>query len=295
MGSAETSGLRRKFHGIFSWLFSARSGIAEVLIDLSKAMYSVQPITRVLRLTALAATLCAQSPAQAEDKPEEVRFQAKQDISADTPIEPFRLAEAPEKVTGMVEVSLGWLTLPGAQVCGPESCKSGDTTPVVEIWNLIHLDWGLAFGAGVSLGLIPTANTPQTGVGLERENSRSYLTFEGVARYYPAWAAPIDLWLGTGLGLALVNDRFASEKNSSSQIRIGTPGFTLRSEALSYFAGGGLSYALDRRWHIGTSARVGRFELPNTPERSPLGDEATIVGPTVFAVATLNVSVHAEL
>lgn len=263
-------------------------------------MYSPQTIKRQQRAPALvllaAGVLSSASSARAEEKEVAVQFSAEEEIVAENePASRFHLAQAPEKITGMVEVGLGWLTLPRALVCGAESCKRGDTTPVVEIWNLIHLDWGLAFGAGASLGLIPTANTPQMADGLTRENSRSYLSLEGVARYYPELAAPLDLWVGAGLGLALVSDRFASDENTSTQSRIGTPGFTLRSEALSYFGGGGLSYDIDKRWFVGASARVGRYEFPETPERSPLGDEATIVGPTLFAVGTVSVSVHAEL
>lgn len=208
---------------------------------------------------------------------------------------PSPIFESPKKVTGQFEVGFGWLALPTAQVCSAESCSQGDTTPLIEIWNLVHFDSGFAVGAGVTLGLAPTSTMPQEDDGVDREHTRSYMTFEAIGRYYPRIFADWDVWIGPGLGLAVVTDRFISNENESSQIRIESPGFTLRSEALSLFLAGGVSYSLSKRWHIGGGARAGRFGLPQTPARSPLGDEASIVGPTFYVFAGLNISIHAEL
>ncbi len=130
---------------------------------------------------------------------------------------------------------------------------------------------------------------------VQRDHTRSYMTFEAIGRYYPLAQMDFDVWIGPGIGLALVTDRFVSEEGRSSQIRIGSPGFALRSEALSYFLAGGLSYSLSKLWHVGGGVRAGRFLLPTTPAQSPLGDEASIVGPTFYFFGGLNIAVHAEL
>lgn len=206
-----------------------------------------------------------------------------------------KFLDSPKKVTGQFEVGLGWLILPSAEVCETDSCAQGDSTPLIEIWNLLHFDSGLAVGAGVTLGLSPTTTFAEEEDGVQRDHSRSYMTFEAVGRYYPLAQMDFDVWFGPGIGLAIITDRFVSDEGRSSQIRIGSPGFALRSEALSYFLAGGISYALSKRWHLGGAIRAGGFQLPSTPAQSPLGDEASLTGPTFYVFGGLSIAVQADL
>jgi hypothetical protein len=62
--------------------------------------------------------------------------------------------------TGIAEVGVGWLTLPGASVCSSGNCKKGDTSFELDAWELFRANRRFAFGAGFLLGLIPTTDAP---------------------------------------------------------------------------------------------------------------------------------------
>ena len=203
---------------------------------------------------------------------------------------------APQKIIGIAEVGLGWLTFPSATLCGSNGCSDGDTSPLVEIWNLVRFDWGIAVGAGLSLGLIPTTSTDAISTpAVERNHRRSYLGVEGVVRYYPITSDDFEFWLGPGLGLVVVSDSFVPAEGSQEVSLVGTPGITLRSEGLSLFGGLGGQYVLGENWAIGAGARAGVWQLPNEPSRSPMGDEASLRGTNFFFSAGLTVALRAEL
>ncbi len=133
MGSAETSGLSAKFHGIFSRLFWAtwapfprkaqKPGMNDSAhrITMSRFPFPLRPLCLAL------AMLLTALPVHAADK---------------GVVPGLKFLDSPKKVTGQFEVGFGWLTLPGAKVCGTTSCSKGDTTPLIEIWNLVHFDIG---------------------------------------------------------------------------------------------------------------------------------------------------------
>jgi hypothetical protein len=186
----------------------------------------------------------------------------------------------PDRIIGIAQVGIGWLTLPRALVCGEGNvCRQGDTTPFVEAWNLVRLDYGFAFGAGITLGLIPTTDAPREDPpGIERSHRRGYMTIEPLVRYYP-WRTPeVEGWVGAGAGLVIVSDRFVSNDADQRYAFVGTPGTTLRTEGLSLLAGFGVSVVLSEAWTLGFTGRAGMWRLPRTPETSPFGDEASLSG-----------------
>lgn len=203
---------------------------------------------------------------------------------------------APKTVLrGVFELSVGALVLPNAEVCSEEGCRRGDASPLLEGWALARFPGGIALGGGATLGLFPVTLPPQTQGDVFREDSRSYLTFEATGRYYFRDSARLKPWLGLGLGLVVLSDRFISAAEKSSQTRIGAPGYTINTEGLSYFGGTGFEFALSHRWSFGGSLRLGGFQFPSTPKRSPLGDEASLTGANFYASAGLNFAVHADL
>src|SRR5690606_1598589 len=116
----------------------------------NRARDGYKPIMRALAATnrlllaLLAPAVAIAQPGAAEVEAESTRF------------------EPPDRVTGIAQLGIGCLTLPRALVCGEGgACRRGDTTPYVDLWNLVRLDFGLAFGAGITLGLIPTTDAPR--------------------------------------------------------------------------------------------------------------------------------------
>lgn len=210
-------------------------------------------------------------------------------------LNPFRL-ERPARTSGIAELGLAWLTLPGAEVCEASACSSGDTTPLVELWNLVRFEEVLAVGAGVTLGLIPTTDVaPNPDRGIVRDHARSYMTIEALARYYPPAFVFADLWLGGGGGLVILSDTFDTVGNLDVYAPIGNPGVTIRSEGLSVFGGLGITQKLADHLNVGIGGRVGIFNFPGEPARSPLGDRASIAGLNGYFTLGLNVGLEADL
>jgi hypothetical protein len=184
--------------------------------------------------------------------------------------------------TGIAEVGVGWLTLPGASVCAERSsgsgCKKGDTSFDLEAWEVYRTNRRFAFGAGLLLGLIPTTDAPRSDPqGIVRNHSRSYLTLEGTIRHYPYVGEGMELWWGVSGGLAVVSDRFEVDKNSDLAL-VGQRGVTIRTEGGSIGLVGGAVFWLAQHWSLGTVLRYGNWFLPKTAAKDPLLDEASLTG-----------------
>ena len=186
------------------------------------------------------------------------------------------------RATGIAEVGVGWLTLPGASVCSVRSsntCKKGDTSFELDAWQMYRSSRRFAFGAGLLLGLIPT-NNPQLDIsnGIERNHSRSYLTLEGMIRHYPYVGESVELWWGLSGGLVVVNDRFVVTGKNTDLALVGQRGVTIRSEGWTVGLVGGAVFFLADHWSLGTTLRYGNWYLPKTAATDPLLDEASVTG-----------------
>jgi len=204
----------------------------------------------------------------------------------DTATNDPRLARGFRKLnrpTGIAEVGVGWLTLPGASVCAERSsgtgCKKGDTSFELDAWQMYRSSRRFAFGAGLLLGLIPTTDPQQnTTNGIERDHSRSYLTLEGMIRHYPYVGESVELWWGLSGGLVVVNDRFVVTGKNTDLALVGQRGVTIRSEGWTIGLAGGAVFWLAEHWSVGTTLRYGNWYLPKTAAKDPLLDEASITG-----------------
>jgi hypothetical protein len=201
---------------------------------------------------------------------------------------PGGLAASADRPVGMAEVGVGWLTLPGAEVCvdrARQNCDSGDTSLELELWQLYRANLKFAAGAGITLGLVPTTDAPardaaqiQGEDAIVRDHSRGYLTVEAIGRYYPFVGDNLEAWLGITGGLVVVSDSFASNAPFSDKALVGPRSQTIRTEGYTIGLAGGAAYALAPNWSLGASLRYGSWFLPQEPETNPLGDQASLTG-----------------
>lgn len=184
-----------------------------------------------------------------------------------------------DRPTGIAEFGFGWLTLPGASICVEllGGCREGDTSFLLDAWQLYRANTRFAFGAGLMLGLIPTNNPPPP-KGREREHSRQYFTVEGTVRYYPYVGQSVEWWVGVTGGLVVVSDRFVVEAQGPDRALLGPRGVTIRTEGGSLGIAGGPVFALTKNWAIGGTLRYGYWFLPDTPAVDPFGSPASLTG-----------------
>lgn len=199
---------------------------------------------------------------------------------------------------GIIEGGAGILTLPAAEVCVERSsgCKQGDLSFDAETWQLYRPTVRFAFGAGVVLGLIPTAHPPhEDPPGIEREQTRGYLTFEGTARYYPVVLRDIEWWLGLTGGMVVVDDRFQVVGEQDDRALLGPRGVTIRTEGGSLGLATGLAYELGTHWSATGTLRYAQWFLPSEPARSSFGDEASLTGPNLVITLAFGVAYRLAL
>jgi hypothetical protein len=197
---------------------------------------------------------------------------------------------------GIAEVNTGVLTLPGAEVCAERSagCAEGDLSLALEVWEIYRANQRFAFGAGVLVGLIPTAEPPQDPEG-ERKHSRSYMTFEGVVRYYPFVYRDFEAWLGAVGGLVVVSDGFQVDDPKDNRALLGTRDVTIATEGASFGLAAGAAYELAEHWSLIASFRLAQWFLPKTPETDPLGSEASLTGRNTALFANLGIAYRLPL
>jgi hypothetical protein len=201
---------------------------------------------------------------------------------------------------GKAEVGLGLLGLPSAKVCTNRalnfSCNVGDSSPMLEIWQLFRPNPVFAAGAGVTVGLFPIADAPKLEVaGVSRDHRRGYFTAEMIARWYwlhgPVW----ESWVGATGGLVVVSDTYTTNNDVTDRAMLGPRGVTIRSEGYTVGIAAGVSESLSESWTIGAGLRYGLWFLPKSPARDALGDEASLIGRVATIIISLNVGYRLQL
>jgi hypothetical protein len=217
--------------------------------------------------------------------------------------EPARLKsgfESQDRPIGMAEFGVGALTLPGAEVCVERDqgqCPEGDASFVVEAWPLYRPSVRFAFGAGLMLGLIPTT-VPQSESSEEivRDHSRSYLTVEGIGRYYFYVGKATEVWGGLTGGLVVVSDRFVVEDPIlNDRALVGPQGVTIRTEGGSVGLAVGAGFSLAESWSLGVMLRYGQWFLPQEPATDPLGSEASLTGRNTYVTLGISIAYRSVL
>jgi hypothetical protein len=204
---------------------------------------------------------------------------------------------AQTRPAGMAEANVGVLTLPGAEVCVERGtgCSQGDVVFALEGWELYRVNKRWAFGAGAVVGLVPTAHPPQAPEAVPRDHTRSYLTFEGMLRYYPYVGKDLEWWTGLQGGLVVVSDRFDVIDKTDERALLGGRGSTIRTEGVSIGLATGVAYGLSEHWSLLGSLRFSEWFLPKEPARDPLGSEASLTGRNGALTLAFGVSYRASL
>jgi hypothetical protein len=213
---------------------------------------------------------------------------------------PARLKSGFEAMTrpmGMAEGNLSVLTLPGAEVCVQRStgCKHGDVVFGLEGWEFYRWNQRWAFGAGVMLGLLPTAYPKSPPEVVPRDHTRSYFSFEGMLRYYPYIGDRYEVWFGPSGGLVVVSDRFQEIDGNDDRALSGPQGVTLRTEGGSIGLAGGVARQLGEHVSLTGSLRVSQWFLRFTPERDPLGASASLTGSNTAIMLGVGISYRGSL
>jgi hypothetical protein len=214
--------------------------------------------------------------------------------------EPHRLLtgfESQTRPTGMAEGNVGILTLPAAEVCVERSagCSKGDVVFALEGWQLYRATRRWAFGAGVVVGLVPTAHPKQPPEAIPRDHTRSYYTFEGMLRYYPYVGKDFEAWTGILGGLVVVSDSFDVIDKTDDRALLGGRGVTIRTEGGSLGLAGGFAYGMSEHWSLLGSLRLSEWFLPREPATDPLGSEASLTGPNTAVMLGFGVAYRASL
>jgi hypothetical protein len=187
-----------------------------------------------------------------------------------------------EHLSGMAELGIGMLTLPAAQVCTDrtsEKCKEGDSSLMLEGWQLIRTSRRFAAGAGITLGLFPTTDVPPNdSPDVQRDHKRSYFTAEGMLRWYPYTSPTWQAWIGATGGLVVVSDTYSSTEAQPDRALVGPRGVTTRTEGFTLGCALGIARPLVGSWTIGANLRYGFWNLPAEAARNPFGDEASLTG-----------------
>jgi hypothetical protein len=193
-----------------------------------------------------------------------------------------RHADELARLTGMAEFGIGALTLPAARVCSDRTsgkCKDGDTSLMLEAWQLLRTSRRLAAGAGITLGLFPTADVPiNDAPDVARGHKRSYFTAEAILRWYFYSSPDWEIWGGTTGGLVVIGDTYSSNEAVTERVLQGPRGVTTRTEGFTLGCALGLSRPIYGDFSVGASLRYGFWSLPSQPARSPFGDEASLTG-----------------
>ena len=198
---------------------------------------------------------------------------------------------------GIAEFNVGVLTLPGAEVCTQQNggCKEGDYVFSLEGWEIYRWTRRWAFGAGLLVGLVPTARPPQPPDAIPRDHTRSYFTFEGVLRYYAFVGERFESWVGPVGGLVVVADRFQVVDGNDDRALLGPQGVTLRTEGGTLGIAAGMAYGLGKHWAMVGSLRFSEWFLRWTPARDPLGAQSSLSGQNTAVVLNFGISYRASL
>lgn len=196
---------------------------------------------------------------------------------------------------GIAEVGVGLFTLPGAAVCALGGCTKGDASLAVSAWPFFRRGH-FAVGAGVMLGLISSTDAPRNDpVTIPRSHSRTYYSVEVAGRYYVPFSDVLEGWVGVTSGLGVVNDTFKSQKGVTETALVGPRGVTILTEGFTVGVGTGLTYAFAENWRLGAGVRLESWFLPRTPERDPLGDQASLRGRVTTVEIGLTIGYRSRL
>jgi hypothetical protein len=199
------------------------------------------------------------------------RALADEEVSLDIP----RGVDRPHT---LAQLGVGFLTLPGADVClKDQPCTKGDSSIEADFWQLYRANRYFAIGAGATVAIKPTTDSPPTEAGIDRSHTRSYFLVEGQGRYYAIHGETFEAWVGASVGGVIVSDRYTIEGGDvPTAAIIGPRSSTLRTEGGTVGALIGAQWSFAPNWALGLNARYMRWFLPSTPATTVFLDRATL-------------------
>jgi hypothetical protein len=178
----------------------------------------------------------------------------------------------------MAQLGLGLLTLPAADVClKSRPCTKGDTSIEIDFWQMYRANRRFAVGAGGTVALVPTSDSPPSEAGIDRSHTRSYFMVEGQGRYYAIEHPAFEAWIGATAGIVIVSDRYSiDDPDKRMWALIGPRSSTLRTEGATVGGLLGAEWSFAPNWAAGLSARYMRWFLPLEPATTVFLDRATL-------------------
>lgn len=191
----------------------------------------------------------------------------------------------------MVEVGVGILALPAAEVCtaGPNDCSTGEISLGVGIRNLYEFG-RFGIGAGIVWGTTLRNDDAEGDPALERSHSRRYFLVETLFRYAFLQGEKAEAWVGTGLGVVSVRDAWTvkADRDPITEVKfVGPDALIVSTVGLSASLAAGGAWLFAENFSLGGFFRYGNWILDFEPATTPLGDVASLKGRVdVFELAT---------
>ncbi len=202
-----------------------------------------------------------------------------------TDVEPVRpRPERDDEPHTIFQVGLGLLALPSADVCpiSLDNCEQGETSIGLRFHNLYRLDdFGVGAGIAWAIGLRRQAAAGDEDGRLGREHSRSYFLFEGQFRYYLPRLGAWEWWVGTNLGVVVLNDSWsvlADREPYADTDFVGPRAMTVATEGFFWGLGAGGQWRFAGNWIFGPRFHYANWFLPEDREKTTLGDSASLAG-----------------
>jgi hypothetical protein len=192
--------------------------------------------------------------------------------------------DAEERPHTMFLGSVALLALPGAEVCPFQqaACEPGETSLALSLFALGRIGaWSFGGSFTYGFGLRPTEAAGSDQPDLEREHRRLYLLVEGHFRRYLPPLGRWNWWVGTSLGVVVINDQWstlADREPYADTAFVGPRAVTLATEGVAFGAAIGGHIRLWDYFLFGTHFRYANWLLPSEREATPVGDLASLAG-----------------
>ncbi len=179
-----------------------------------------------------------------------------------------------------VELGVGALTLPSANLCIATQCTDTDLTLLLALRHVFMFNRRFGLEAGVAWGFRPVtaeANlTAPDGEVVERRHTRNYFMVSGGARYYPITSPGFLLWTGATAGVVVASDRYGSPDRGESIL--GPRSTVIRSEGAMGGVALGADWPLRTNWLLGAWTTQMLWHFPGKKSCAQTGECASVGG-----------------
>jgi hypothetical protein len=180
------------------------------------------------------------------------------------------------------ELGVGFLALP-TQIClqSLTQCDQGEASLALGLHNIYRYR-SIGVGAGIRWATTLRNDNIRVGFpGIDRQHSRRYFFVEGEFRYYAARSAAWEWWIGATVGGVVVDDSWTTKADRepySDTEFVGPRAATIGTEGVFGGVSIGGEWAFAPNWSFGTHLGYSSWFLPQTREKSPTGDYASLGG-----------------